>query len=88
MNTNEKLLEKLRASSLSSYEMSLWERVFQSLPEESQQNILSVFNSQTDGVRILTDNLVAKTAALESMDISQWEDALKHDASVISNALQ
>ena len=86
MTTQETIKDKLQSASLPEYEMSLWEGIMKNLPENMLQDVLEVFNSRTDGIRMLTDNLIAKTDALKSGDIEQWQKILENDKTVIHNA--
>ncbi len=84
MTTEESIKEKLQSASLSEYEMSLWEGVVKSLPENMLQDILEVFNVSPEATRTLTDNLVVKTDALKSGDIREWEKVLENDKAIIA----
>lgn len=85
MTASEEIKVKLQSASLSEFEVALWENVVGNLPENMRKDILDVFNASVDGVRILTDNLVAKTQALKSGDIKQWGKVLEGDKSIIEN---
>lgn len=83
MNSDETIKNKLLAASLSESEMALWERTLGNMDENMKIDVLSAFNVTPDGVRILTDNLVVKTQALNSGDIKEWERVLEGDKAII-----
>jgi len=85
MPINEKIVNALQVASLTEAEMKLWKDTLEHLSEQMKNDIFEAFSARPDGVRLLTDNLVAKVEALKSGDIQQWEKVLEGDKAIISN---
>lgn len=74
---------KLQDGFLTPDELGLWDRVLPALTATQLQQLLEVFTQEQELVRMMTDNLKAKVAAVEHQNLNAWKAALEHELSMV-----
>ncbi len=81
----EKILAIIQQNSLSSEESDLWQETVKNIPDALCQDVLWFLENTPNGVRILTDNMKEKMAAIKSGDLAKWEEILQKDADYLTS---
>lgn len=79
VNIKEKILEIIQKQPLSFADSKNWRVVLENIPEELCVDILEFIESNSEGLRILTNNLNKKVEALEKKDTKKWEEILEEE---------
>lgn len=81
----EKIQEIIRDQGFSSEDTNLWDNLLNGLPDRICVDILAFIEKTLGGVRVMTDNLREKKAAIEAQDMTKWDELLKKDAEYIKS---
>jgi len=84
-NCKEQLLSIIRSNSLSFEESRLWEETMKNVPEDLCPDILWFLLNTPNGVRIMTDNIKKKIAAIKSGNLKKWEEILNEEGNFLKS---
>lgn len=78
-NCKEQILSIISSNSLSLEESNLWKETIENVPESLCPDILWFLQNTLNGVRIMTDNIKEKIAAIKTEDLKKWEEILNKE---------